>query len=269
MEWPAAALILVAGGLIGATGIGGLLVAPVLMAFEAVELSHAIAASAAAFAVPGAVALWRNRRLRATVPHHLAPDAAAHQRTASASPGAPWLMIVAALPGALLGAWAVHQVHQAVMIAGIGLLAAASGVKGLLRHAPVAGETAGPPLTPLAAQTAGFFVGAGSALTGTGGPMLLVPLLLMLHQPLRHTVAAGQMIQLPIAVSAALAHAGAGKLDWLLTGQLCVLLLAGSLAGQAAAQRMPVVWLARFVNALLVAAGLWYLRRAVFMQFSF
>ena len=48
-----AAAILLAGWLIGATGIGGVLVVPVLNQLQGVALQQAIAAASLAFALPG------------------------------------------------------------------------------------------------------------------------------------------------------------------------------------------------------------------------
>jgi uncharacterized membrane protein YfcA len=237
-----AAAILLAGWLIGATGIGGVLVVPALAQFEAMDVQRAIAASALAFAFPGLAALWWLRRGGSASGVHL---------------GA---LVAGAVPGAVLGALLVHHMQARWLVAGLAALALASGIRGL-RAKPVA--AAAPEALPAAVAAAlGFAVGIGSALTGTGGPVLLVPLLMLWRQPLVRTVAAAQAIQLPIALCASAAHWLSGSLDLVLACTLGVLLLAGSVAGQWCARRMQVHWLQQLVSVLLVATGCWFAWRA-------
>ena len=243
MDAGASALVLLAGWLIGATGIGGVLVVPVLGALEGMALPRAIAASALAFALPGAVALWRLRghaeALRATGAAGSLPMAA---------------LIGGAVPGSLLGAFGVHHLGSTWLLVGLAALALSSGLRGLrtAAHGPSL-----PGMAPPVAACLGLLVGLGSGLSGTGGPVLLVPLLMALRQPLPATVAAAQAIQLPIALSAGAVHAWSGALDLLLALQLGSWLMLGSLAGQWAARRIAVAQLQRLVSLLLIATGLW------------
>jgi uncharacterized protein len=235
-----AAAILLAGWLIGATGIGGVLVVPVLHQVQGIPLPQAIAAASLAFALPGAAAAWRLRSSGSPVP-----------------PGVIALSL-AALPGAAIGALLVHHVAADALLGGLAVLALGSGLWGLRR--PLAQASAAP-LPRAALVVLGVAVGIGSALTGTGGPVLLVPLLMLLRQPLRSTLPAAQAIQLPVAICAATGHAVAGALDWRLALLLGVVLLLGALVGQWAAPRTPAVALHRLVCALLILTGLWFLHR--------
>lgn len=232
--------VLLAGALIGATGIGGVLVVPALTQFGGLELPHAIAASAAAFALPGIAALFWLRRDGAWQPR--------------------WFVLLAtALPAAAAGAALVHRVDGAWLLAGVGLLALFSGARSLWQaRQPGAATPPAPELTTPALALLGAGVGFASGLTGTGGPVLLVPALLILRQPTLLVVAAAQAIQLPVAAAAGAAHAASGALDLPLALLLGVLLLAGSFAGQAASRRLPVPTLQTLVSLLLVGVGLWF-----------
>lgn len=232
-----AAAILLAGWLIGATGIGGVLVVPVLHQLQGIGLPQAIAAASLAFALPGLAAAWRLRQGHATLPH-----------------GTGALMLFA-LPGAALGALLVHRMSADWLLAGLAGLALASGLWGL-RRAPQQHEGRPLPLPIMGALGAG--VGLGSALTGTGGPVLLVPLLMLLRQPLRGTVPAAQAIQLPVALCAAAGHAWAGALDWRLALLLGAVLLVGALAGQWSGPRTHPLALHRLVCVLLILTGGWF-----------
>jgi len=233
-----AVAILVAGWLIGATGVGGVLVVPVLNQVQGVALQDAIAAASLAFAFPGVAAAWRLRQ------------------SAGAVPRGTGTMALASLPGAALGALLVHHVAVSWLLAGLAVLALASGLWGL-RGAPHPHEGRAA-LSPLAMGVLGAAVGLGSALTGTGGPVLLVPLLLLAGQPVRNILPPAQAIQLPVALCAASGHALAGALDLRLALTLGGVLLVGSLAGQWAAPRTPALALHRLVCALLILTGAWY-----------
>lgn len=102
----------------------------------------------------------------------------------------------------------------------------------------------------------GFIVGVGSALTGTGGPTLLLPLLVWLRVPMLTAVGLAQAIQLPVAALATLGNAAHGDIDWRLSVALAVALSAGVVAGAKVAHALPSATLARAVAVLLIAAGL-------------
>lgn len=243
-----AAAVLLAGWLIGATGIGGVLVVPVLT-LQGLPPQEAIAASALAFAFPGLAALYWLRR---------APGGWS---------GPVPSLVLSALPGALLGAVLVHRLQPGWLLAGLALLAVASGVRGL--RGGGAAAAAPRELPRPAAAALGGVIGLGSALTGTGGPVLMIPLLMLLRQPLDRSIAAAQAIQLPLALCVSLAHWQAGRLDFALAVTLGLLLLGGSLAGQWAARRISILSLQRGVCLLLLATGLWLGWRAIRMTAAF
>jgi len=236
-------LILLAGWLIGATGIGGILVVPALVQFDGITVQRAIAASSLAFALPAVVALRWVRSAGTTGP----------------SIGVAALM-VGSVPGAVLGALLAHQMNSQWLFAGLGVLALASGAANLLL--PSFNSVQANALKTPTLLLMGIGVGLGSALSGTGGPVILIPLLMLMRQPLPQTIVAAQAIQLPIALCASAAHELAGAIDVPMAGLLGVLLLAGAMVGRWYAQRMPVCALQRMLNGLLLAVGAWLLWRA-------
>lgn len=235
--WIVAPVVLLAGALIGATGIGGVLVVPVLTTLGQVPAPQAIAASSLAFLLPALVALGPLRQQPALA-----------RRC--------WPVLAGALAGAVVGAWLVRWLPVRVLLGGVTALVLLAGWRGL-RAAPEPAAS-GITLRPAALAALGLVVGAASALTGTGGPVLLLPALMLLRQPLLFAVVAAQAVQLPVALSASAVHALAGRLDVTLAGLCGVLLLAGSLAGQRAARRLPVHRLQRGVAVLLLATGAWF-----------
>ena len=230
--------VLVAGWLIGATGIGGVLVVPALTVFSGFEPARAIAASGLGFGFPALLALWLLRRQR--------------ELARSCMP-----LVAGALPGALGGALLVHRLEPRLLLLGVAALVLFAGARGL-RPSRRAAADARPAPGPAAMFALGLAVGLGSALTGTGGPVLVIPLLMLWRQPLALTMAAAQGVQLPVAAAATAVHAAAGGIDWAAGCLLGVLLLAGSLAGHHMGRRLAAERLQTLVALLLLAVGVWY-----------
>ena len=94
-----------------------------------------------------------------------------------------------------------------------------------------------------------------SALTGTGGPLVLVPILVALDVPILASIGLAQAIQLPVAAAATGGY-------WLLGALVLPLGLAlgagiglGTWIGARVAHRLPTATLRRAVAALLVIVG--------------
>ncbi len=232
-----ALLVLLAGAAIGATAIGGVLVVPALTGVAGLPVGAAIAASSFGFLLTGLLG-WRGAAL--------AQGAARW-----------WPLHVAALAGAASGALLVHQVAPAAVRLWVAVLAVGSGLYTLwaMRHAE-------PPPRALPGTAAlllvGAAVGCGSALSGTGGPVLLLPVLMLLGLPTLPSVLAAQAVQLPIALAATGTHALAGRLDWTLGAAVGAALLLGAWAGRRLARRVDARRLRRLTALALIATGVVY-----------
>lgn len=238
MTLASAAAILLAGGLIGATGIGGVLVVPVLTQLAGLDIARAIAVSSLAFAFPAVAGLWWLRNGPAVGSARL------------------WALVAGAVPGGVLGGLLVHAVQVHWLLAALAILAIGSGLRGLMPMHPGNPERVGFGVVPMA--LIGLAVGIGSALTGTGGPVILIPLLMLWRQPMALTLACAQAIQLPVALSASAVHAAAGSRDLVLACGIGLVLLIGSLIGQRLARRANLRSLQILVSLLLVGIGLWF-----------
>lgn len=102
----------------------------------------------------------------------------------------------------------------------------------------------------------GALAGAVNGLFGTGGGILLVPLLLRVHKlPAQKAFATSLAIILPLSAVTLFVYLRQTPLDW----QAAFPYLLGGAAGGFAAgkwlKRLPVVWLRRLFGALLVVAG--------------
>jgi uncharacterized protein len=103
---------------------------------------------------------------------------------------------------------------------------------------PAAAATGRGPGTPVVAAV-GFAVAVASGVFGIGGPMLSVPLLVVLGVPVLSALAAAQAQSVVIATVGTLGYAAAGAVDWPLAALIGVPELAGVLLGWVIARAVP------------------------------
>lgn len=233
------AAVIFAGILIGATGIGGVLVVPALIGLGDLAAPQAVTASSLAFGFPGAMALWLLRHERAHLQGALA-------------------VALGAVPGAALGAVLVHSMDNRLMLVLVTVTIFFAGFRGLMAKKPAKETLTSQPIATTHLVGLGVIVGVGSTLTGTGGPVLLIPLLMLIHQPLLMAIAIGQAIQLPIALAALVTHSLSSSLDWTLITTLGLVLLVACLAGQQAARKIPIDLLRSALAVVLLLTGTWF-----------
>lgn len=231
-----------AGVFIGSVGIGGVLLVPALALFADVPVHTAIAASLLSYVTSGAVG----------TAIYAAKGSIRWRPVAQLAAGA--------MPGALLGALAAASIGAPVLEALIGVFCLLSGLRALVRRLPsaVAAETSGTLLAVV-----GLGVGFGSALTGTGGPLLLVPTLTWLGMPILATLGLAQAIQLPIALLATAGNTLTSQIEWQLGGLLSIGLLAGVSAGSFLAHHLSARRLQQGVAALMIVVGVLVTVRAI------
>lgn len=242
--WLFALLGVAAGALIGCVGIGGVIVVPALVYLFDVPIHAAIAAAMFAFLMSGVVGtavFTRKRSIRWDM--------------------TGW-MWAGAMPAAFAGALFATAVAPAVIEAAVGLLAAASGAHALLVNG--GGEPRrSAPSNPVLLGV-GAFTGFSSSVTGTGGPLVLIPILVWLELPVLVAIGLAQAIQVPIAVLATAGYVVAGALDVRTGAFIGAGILAGTWAGARLAHVLPRAILRRIVSALLVAVGASILVRLAF-----
>lgn len=238
-----AALGGLSGLLVGCVGIGGVIIVPALAYIAGVPLQTAIPAASAAYIVSGVIGTF----------------------TYASAGLVPWRMalplLVASMPAAVAGAAASSVAPTRLLELLIGLLAATSGWHALKGDRPASssaasnGDDTSNGLGPAKLGGIGAFTGFGSALTGTGGPLILVPVLMRLDCPVINAVGMAQVIQLPIALLATAANAAAHLIDPRLAIMLAIGLALGTWAGARIAHALPRATLKRVVAIVLATCG--------------
>lgn len=96
----------------------------------------------------------------------------------------------------------------------------------------------------LARLVIGCFTGFASALTGTSGPVVLLPILFIFGWQVHDAAGSAQMIQFPIAVAATIAtqvlSSETPPVDYALGGCIAAGIVPGAFAGAAVAFSLPV-----------------------------
>ena len=227
-------LAVVVGVLIGMVGVGGVLLPPALVVAGGMSAHEATATSTWAFLFTGAVGTvayaWRGV--------------------------VPWRMLlwlaVGIVPAAFLGARTNALLPTPVVLGALALLTLFVGVHQLRRTNAATSETAmgGPQLVAIGAA-----VGFGSALTGTGGPVLLVPVLLVLGVAPLRAVAVSQVAQLPVVLSGSIGYVQAGLTDIGLGTVLGIGAAVGAVSGALVATRLHPERLRDVVALACLTAG--------------
>jgi hypothetical protein len=228
-------LALVSGLLIGCIGIGGVLLVPGLT-FLNVDVHQAISASLLSFIFSGAIGAFLYTRKGSI-------DWAS----------AAWLCAGAA-PGALAGSIISSHINGAILLVLIGATVMFAGAQALIR-APGA-PSHGRRLSSAVLLAIGLAVGFASALTGTGGPVLLVPLLFWLRLPALISVGLSQAIQVPIAIMATAGNLWTGTVELSPAASVSLGIVIGAWIGARIAHALPALILARIVAVALFATGL-------------
>jgi uncharacterized protein len=234
-----ALLGVVSGLMIGCIGIGGVILVPALVFLGDIPIQVGIPAAMLAYILSG-----------------LAATTVFAQNKSIDWSMAAWLCAGAA-PTAFAGAWAVSVVSPRWLEACLGLLTFISGMNALW------GQHAADTSTRVPSNQALLIVGAVtgflSSISGTGGPLVLVPILISMSLPVLAAVGLSQAIQLPVAIAATVGNVLYGELDLALGGVLAASLTVGSWYGARLAHAVPRATLRRVVSVVLVVVGVFIL----------
>jgi len=244
LSLPLSLIVIVAGILIGGVGIGGVLLVPALKYLADIPLHTAIPACMMAYILTGGIGAY------------------IFARHGSINWALGKSVCIGAIPGGLLGALLLPYISAPILELLIALLLVATGLDSLRKKHQ--SEASGMPDAGIRYVLIGFIIGVGSALTGTGGPLLLVPTLIWLGVPVLTTIGLSQAIQIPISIMSTAGNYAVGELDLILGLVLGVLLSIGALVGARSAHLLPVDTLRKLVSWLLVAVGLSMLYKLAF-----
>lgn len=243
-----AGLSVFVGVLIGGVGIGGILLVPILTYILSFDVHVAVAAAMFSYIFSGVVGtvIYAGKR---SIQWKMAF----------------WLFASAA-PAAFLGAYALSITPADGLKMVIAALVIFAGIHALRGKSNGAQEA--PPLTPAALIATGTATGIGSAMSGTGGPLILVPTLVWMGQPALVAVGLSQAVQVPVAIMATVGNYLYGTVDFAVGGVIALGLIVGVNGGARLAHIVPHAVLQRVVAWVLVAVGIFMIVRIALDVFS-
>ena len=235
------------GTLIGAVGIGGILLIPALTAFAGLGIQEAMATALFTFAFTG---------ITGTV---------MFQRRGSIDWRVTTAICGGAVPFAFLGAWLNSLTRPAVLelllagviiFAGVYTLAAWRGMRDPAFHRDHK-------LQQLLLAAIGAVAGLGSGWTGMGGPALSVPLMVLCGFPALTSIGASQVIQIIAAATGTLGNLNFGTVNFTIAAVVTVLEIAGVYIGSRIVHAVRPEPVKRFVAWLCVVVGIFLIVRAL------
>ncbi|MFO7727292.1 MAG: sulfite exporter TauE/SafE family protein [Desulfonatronovibrio sp.] len=240
-------IALLVGTLIGCVGVGGILLIPALVAFSGMTTHMSMATALFSFIFTGILGTWL------------------YQRKGSID----WKITVPVCLGAVffgfLGAMVnsdMNAVYLNIVLACIIIFA------GIYTYRPYTGEgfmstgrmSAGKYLILLGIGAA---VGFGSGLTGVGGPVLSVPMMVVLGFSPLTAIATSQVIQIVAAVSGTVGNLKFGGIDFVAGVWITAVQLVGVAIGAHIAHGPGIKYLRTIVAIVCMLVGAFILIRSL------
>lgn len=247
-EWLAlAAIALAVGFFIGAVGVGGVLLIPSLVWLAGVPVHQATATVLFSFLFTGIAGTLLFQR-RGSI---------------------DWNITLPLLAGALIFSYlgaranALADAHALTLI--VALIVVFAGIYILFpAHREYANHRDGRSRAQqLLLLLVGALAGFGAGLSGAGGPLFSVPMMLALGFAPLAVIGASQVLAIVAAASGTFGHLRYGSIDFPLAGWMTLFELAGVVAGVFAAHGLGVVALRRAAAGLCVLTGMIMLARAL------
>ena len=227
------------GTLIGAVGVGGILLIPALSAFAGMPIHAAMATALFTFAFTGIAGTIMFQR-RGSIDWRI---------TRPVLLGGALFSFAGAWVNSLTGPGMLAIILAGVIIfAGVYTLAAWHGMD----HPALHGRWKAQRLLLFAL---GAVAGFGSGLTGVGGPALSVPLMVLCGFPALTAIGTSQVIQIVAAASGTLGNLKYGTIDFGIASTVTLLEIGGVLLGARIVHAVNAALLRKFVAVLCIVVG--------------
>ena len=223
------------GILIGGIGIGGILLVPMLTFVFGMGVHEAIGSAMFSYIFSGFV------------------GALLYARESSIRWSMAFWLFVGAIPAAFAGAFLSSVTPSWGLELFIAFLIILAGTNAVIRKDDY--QTQEYLLTKTHLVGIGIITGVGSAMSGTGGPLVLVPILVWLKVPVLTAVGLSQAVQLPIASLATAGNFLYGSVNIFVSVTLALSLMIGATIGARIAHAISRAVLKNIVAWVLVIVG--------------
>ena len=230
---------LIVGLLIGAVGVGGVLLVPALSIIGNIDVHSAIPASMLAYLATGVI------------------GAIVYARQGSIKWDKVFWLCLGAVPSSFLGSISLLFIPAPLVMFLIAFMMIFAGIDALLKSfRPNRNRKQAPRLLRRHFIVIGFITGFGSSITGTGGPLILIPIVIFLGLPVLTAVGLSQAIQVPIAIFASIGNWMSGNLDIKLGLVIAAAMVVGTFVGAILIHRLPGEPIRKFLAFFLVLVGI-------------
>jgi hypothetical protein len=242
-----ALIALVVGVLIGMVGIGGILLIPAIAAFTGMNTRQAMATALFSFIFTAVLGTYLYGR-RGSIDWMVSVPVCA---------GALVFGYLGALANSVVSAvWLNVALSLVIIFAGVYVIMPVSGGKPFKFDRTKASHLA---LMGGIGAVVGFIAG----LTGVGGPVLSVPIMVVLGFAPITAIATGQVIQMAAAGSGTVGNLIHGVIDFRAASWLTAVQLAGLILGVRLAHSFKTEHLRRLVAVVCIGVGLFLLARSL------
>lgn len=242
-----AAVAVVVGFFIGSVGVGGVLLIPALALLGPLEIHRASATALFTFFFTGILGTWLFYR-RGSMDWRMTLPVCAGS-------------VVFSYLGAMVNSWVAPRplaliIAAIIVFAGIYVLLPSRHAAGGYRNGRGAAQQA---LLACVGAAAGF----GSGLSGAGGALFSVPLMMALGFVPLAAIGTSQVLQIIVAASGTAGNVQFGSVDFVTAAWVSVFSLAGVALGARAAHAVSVAVLRRMAAGLCIAVGVFMLARSL------
>ena len=239
-------LYFVIGLIVGMTGIGGILAIPGMIVLADIAPHVAIATSLASFFLLAIISTI-NFRMMGVLDRSI------------------WLPLCAgALPSSLIGAWGNAFLPASLLLFLLGLIIILAGVGALHTWKALAGlSLAESRHKSLGIACVGAFAGVMAGLTGAGGPVLSIPILIALGIPPFPAMVSGMPLQLTTSFFGSMGNALHGLIDWDILLPLSVTIAVGVVISNRLVKYVPAKVLKTTIGVLCLLIGIAQCVRAI------
>lgn len=238
---------LIVGTLIGTVGVGGILLIPALSAFAGLSTHTAMATALFSFIFTGVIGTWLYHR-RGSIDWRI---------TIPVCVGGALFGYAGALCNSMFDARTLN-----ILLAGVIIFAGIYALK------PYNGDRSfsfdpSNKLHLLLLVAIGGTVGFGSGLTGVGGPVLSVPLMVIIGFAPLTAIATSQVIQITAAISGTIGNLAYGSIDFTVASWVTAVELIGVMVGVKIAHSIKAQHLKTFVSGICIVVGGFILVKAL------
>jgi hypothetical protein len=242
-----AVVAVVVGFFIGSVGVGGVLAIPALSMLGGMDIHRASATALFTFIFTGILGTWLFY-VRGSVEWRLTLP-----------------ICIGSVIFSYLGAMVNSYVEPRLLTIIIASIIIFAGLYVMLpsRRAPGEYRTGHGTRQQVMLACVGAAAGFGSGLSGAGGPLFAVPLMMALGFVPLAAIGASQVLQIVVAVSGTAGNLQFGSIDWMTAAWVAPLSLIGVALGTRAAHAVSVAVLRRMAAGLCIVVGLFMLVSAL------